>query len=84
MESTTGDDNQGNRWSTSRWRDNETTTGTTPERRSLSVLGQIGLRQRIESYAWFATHSAVRLGKTAPLSVGGLVRKGRPWATKAV
>jgi hypothetical protein len=32
MESTTWDDNQGNRWSTSRWRDNETTTGTTPER----------------------------------------------------
>ena len=25
---TIGDDNQGNRWSTSRWRDNETTTTT--------------------------------------------------------
>jgi len=29
---TTGDDNQGNRWTTSRWRDNETTTITPPER----------------------------------------------------
>jgi hypothetical protein len=29
---TTGDYNQGDRWTTSRWRDMETTTGTTPER----------------------------------------------------
>jgi hypothetical protein len=29
---TTGDDNQGNRWTTSLWRDNETTSVTPPER----------------------------------------------------
>jgi hypothetical protein len=29
---TTGDDNQGNRWSTSRWRGDERTTITPPER----------------------------------------------------
>jgi hypothetical protein len=28
----TGDDNQGNRWTTSRWRDIETTTVTPPQR----------------------------------------------------
>jgi hypothetical protein len=29
---TTGDDNQGGEWTTSRWRDIETTTVTTPQR----------------------------------------------------
>jgi hypothetical protein len=29
---TAGDDNQGYRWTTSRWRDNEMTTTTRPER----------------------------------------------------
>jgi hypothetical protein len=85
MESTTGDDNQGKSLvnePVARQRDDDrhdagalifASAGTDRAEAADRII-------RLVPHAQCGTSGE----KTAPLSVGGLVRKGRPWATKAV